>query len=180
METELLGRARSGDQAAFAVIYQEHAPPVFRYLRMRVPTATVAEDLTSEAFLRAWRKLPDFRPDVGSFTGWLYTIADNLLRDHRKSARYRRELLDGKDHDGPDLRGGADRLALARIEAAALRRCLAGLSEPQRECLRLRFFAGLSVAEVAETMNKNPNSIRALQHRAVRTLATLLAETEKV
>ncbi|MEV0056523.1 sigma-70 family RNA polymerase sigma factor [Saccharopolyspora shandongensis] len=173
METDLLVQARSGDQAAFATIYQEHAPPVFRYLRMRVPTAAVAEDLTSEAFLRAWRKLPDFRPDVGSFTGWLYTIADNLLRDHRKSARYRRELLDGKDHDGPD------RLALARIEAADRWLRLAELSEPQRECVLLRFLAGLSVAEVAESMNKNVNSVWALQHRAARALAASMAGTEK-
>ncbi|MFJ4099323.1 RNA polymerase sigma factor [Amycolatopsis japonica] len=163
------------DQAAFATIYRQHSVPIFRYLRMRVPSAAAAEDLTSEAFLRAWRKLPDFQPGAGSFTGWLYTIADNLARDYRKSARYRRELLDGEDHDGPDHLGGAEQLALARIEAAALRRSLADLSEPQRQCLLLRFFAGLTVAEVAEAMNKNPNSVRALQHRAVRALATSMA-----
>lgn len=164
------------DHAAFATIYRQHSVPIFRYLRMRVPSAAAAEDLTSEAFLRAWRKLPDFQPEIGSFTGWLYTIADNLARDYRKSARYRRELLDGEDHDGPVQAGGAEQLALARIEAAALRRSLGDLSEPQRQCLLLRFFAGLSVAEVAEVMNKNTNSVRALQHRAVRALATSMAE----
>ncbi|MGI6870627.1 RNA polymerase sigma factor [Amycolatopsis sp. 3B14] len=131
-----------------------NASSIFRYLRIRLANTATAEDFTSETFLRAWRKLPDFRPELGSFTGWLYTIANNLVRDHRKSSGYRRELLDGEHHDRPDPAQEVDLLALSRIEAGTLRRYLGELSDLQRECLLLRFFAGLSVAEVATMMNK--------------------------
>ncbi|MFD4255983.1 RNA polymerase sigma factor [Amycolatopsis thermoflava] len=172
---DVLQQARSGNPAAFAAIYKQHASSIFRYLRIRLANTATAEDFTSETFLRAWRKLPDFRPELGSFTGWLYTIANNLVRDHRKSSGYRCELLDGEHHDRPDPAQEVDLLALSRIEAGALRRYLGELSDLQRECLLLRFFAGLSVAEVATMMNKNTNSIRALQHRATRSLARLMA-----
>ena len=88
----LVLRAREGEAEAFGALYDRYVELVYRYVYYRVGSHPLAEDLTSETFLRALRRLGSFTwqgKDVGA---WFVTIARNLVADHYKSSRYRLEL----------------------------------------------------------------------------------------
>ena len=88
----LVLRARDGDAEAFGSLYDHYVELVYRYVYYRVGTHQLAEDITSETFLRALRRICDFHWQGKDFGAWLVTIARNLVADHFKSGRYRLEV----------------------------------------------------------------------------------------
>ena len=173
----LVHRAQAGDVEAFGELYDRYVETVFRYLVYRVGSRSLAEDLTSETFLRALRRIDTFvwqGRDVGA---WFTTIARNLLADHYKSGRYRHELTtdDVTTSREVPVQGGPEDTVLERLRDAEVLDAVRRLGPEQRECIALRFLQGLSVAETAQVMGKNDGAVKALQHRAVKSLARLLA-----
>ena len=98
----LVELAQRGDAEAFGQLYDHYVPSVYRYVYYRVGTHALAEDITSETFLRALRSLGSFRWQGRDFGAWLVTIARNLVTDHFKSGRFRLEVATGEilDSDG--------------------------------------------------------------------------------
>jgi RNA polymerase sigma-70 factor, ECF subfamily len=172
----LVEAAQGGDTDAFGQLYDRYVDVVHRYAYARLGDRTLAEDVTSETFLRALRRIGtvSYRGrDVGA---WFVTIARNLVLDHVKSGRNRYEVISG-DPLEPDLRiEGPEPAVLRRLSAEELLRCVRQLPPDQQECVVLRFLQGLSVAETATVMNRNSGAVKALQHRALRRLATLLPD----
>ena len=134
----------------------------------------VAEDLTSETFLRALRRIGSISYQGRDVGAWFITIARNLVLDHLKSSRFRLEISTAEPTEVPGLQSGPEATVLARAASAELLRAIASLGADQRECVVLRFLHGLSVAETAAAMDRGEGAIKALQHRAVRRLAQLL------
>src|SRR5919107_6012854 len=99
---DLVSAAQRGDREAFGRLYGRYVGPVSRFLSARVPDRALAEDLTSETFARALRRL-DSVTDQGRDVGaWFTTIARNLVLDHAKSCRHRLETTTGEFSDrGP-------------------------------------------------------------------------------
>jgi RNA polymerase sigma-70 factor (ECF subfamily) len=170
----LVWQAQDGSADAFGELYRIYRDTVFRYVRYRVATREVAEDLTSETFVRALRRISTFSWQGRDLGAWLVTIARNLLADHFKSSRHRMEVSTGEMLDSDELADGPESDVLARLEHEAIRQAVTRLNDPQRECVELRFLRGLSVAETARLMDRNEGAIKALQHRAVRTLRRLI------
>src|SRR4029453_7175368 len=85
-------RAQDGDADAFGEIYDRYIDTVFRYVYFRVGSRPLAEDLTSETFLRALRRIGPGSWQGRDLGAWLVTIARNLIADHYKSAKYRLEI----------------------------------------------------------------------------------------
>ncbi len=174
---ELIRRAQLGDQQAFGEVYDKYVDLVYRYIYYRVGSPQVAEDLTSETFLRALRRIGSFTWQGRDVGAWFVTIARNLVADHYKSSRYRLEVTTA---DLPDAAGDGTAAADPEIEvlqsltSEVLLRAVKELGAEQQECIVLRFLQGLSVAETAEVMGKNEGAIKALQYRAVRTLGRRL------
>jgi RNA polymerase sigma-70 factor (ECF subfamily) len=174
----MVRRAQDGDAEAFAEIYDRYVDTVFRYIYFRVGSRPLAEDLTSETFLRALRRIGSVSWQGRDLGAWLVTIARNLIADHYKSGRYRLEVTTAEMLDADREDHGAD----ARPEAAVLERltnvtlleAVKKLNSEQQECIVLRFLQGLSVTETAQAMGKNEGAIKALQYRAVRSLGRLL------
>nr|WP_284289584.1 sigma factor [Angustibacter aerolatus] len=92
----LVALAQAGDGEAFARLYERSVGPVYRYLLHRVGSPQVAEDLTSETFLRALRRIDTFTWTGRDVAAWFVTIARNLVMDHVKSSRYRLEVTTGE------------------------------------------------------------------------------------
>jgi RNA polymerase sigma-70 factor (TIGR02952 family) len=168
---DLVLRARAGESDAFAALYGRYVDLVYRYVYYRVGAHPLAEDLTSETFLRALRRMSVFTWQGKDFGAWLVTIARNLVLDHFKSSRYRLEICTAEPDDGDRWEEGPERAVLDSFTHRALFSAVRDLGSEQRECVVLRFLHGLSVAETAELMGKNSGAIKALQHRAVRSLA---------
>ena len=166
-------RARAGDTDAFGLLYDRYVDLVYRFVYYRVGTHALAEDLTSETFVRALRRIGQFTWQGKDFGAWLVTIARNLVLDHFKSSRYRLEVCTAELLDTDRWEEGPERAVLESFTHRALFSAVRELGSEQRECVVLRFMQGLSVAETAEIMGKNTGAIKALQYRATRSLARI-------
>ncbi|MFE7634187.1 MULTISPECIES: ECF subfamily RNA polymerase sigma factor, BldN family [unclassified Kitasatospora] len=171
---ELVERAQAGESEAFGRLYDHYADTVYRYIYYRVGSRATAEDLTSETFLRALRRIGTFTWQGRDFGAWLVTIARNLVADHFKSSRFRLEVTTGEMLDSNECERSPEESVLESLSNAALLDAVRRLNPQQQECVTLRFLQGLSVAETARIMGKNEGAIKTLQYRAVRTLARLL------
>jgi RNA polymerase sigma-70 factor (ECF subfamily) len=171
---KLVEKAQEGDSDAFGRLYDHYSDTVYRYIYYRVGSKATAEDLTSETFLRALRRIGTFTWQGRDFGAWLVTIARNLVADHFKSSRFRLEVTTGEMLDSNECERSPEDSVLESLSNAALLDAVHRLNPQQQECVRLRFLQGLSVAETARIMGKNEGAIKTLQYRAVRTLARLL------
>jgi RNA polymerase sigma-70 factor, ECF subfamily len=172
----LVERAQSGEADAFGGLYDQYSDTVYRYIYYRVGSKATAEDLTSETFLRALRRIGTFTWQGRDFGAWLVTIARNLVADHFKSSRFRLEVTTGEMLDANEVERSPEDSVLESLSNAALLDAVRRLNPQQQECVTLRFLQGLSVAETAHAMGKNEGAIKTLQYRAVRTLARLLPQ----
>ena len=170
---ELVHAAQQGDTAAFGALYDRYVDMVFRFVLYRVGDRLLAEDLTSETFLRALRRISTVTYQGKDVGAWFVTIARNLVLDHVKSSRYRLEVTTSEFRDS-DSTDDPEAEVVAGAVNAALLECVGQLGEDQRECIGLRFLQGLSVAETAVIMGRNEGAVKALQHRAIRRLAGLV------
>lgn len=170
----LVEAAQSGDTFSFGCLYDRYVDVVYRYVLVRLGDRALAEDVTSETFLRAFRRIHSITYQGRDVGAWFITIARNLVLDHLKSSRFRLEVSTADPDEGPEVVSGPESQVLANLTRIELLRCVQLLGDDQRECIVLRFLQGLSVSETAEVMGRNQGAIKALQHRAVRRLAQLL------
>jgi RNA polymerase sigma-70 factor, ECF subfamily len=171
---DLVHSAQNGDKGAFGKLYGRYVDVVYRYVLFRVGDKELAEDVTSETFLRALRRITSVTYQGRDVGAWLVTIARNLVLDHVKSSRFRLEVTRAEVDDESKVQAGPEQQVLSKITNAELLKCIEQLGDDQRECIALRFLQGLSVSETAQLMHRNEGAIKALQHRAVRRLAQLL------
>jgi RNA polymerase sigma-70 factor, ECF subfamily len=170
----LVDLARGGDAEAFGQLYDHYQGSVYRFVYYRTRSQALAEDLTSETFLRALRNMSGFRWQGKDFGAWLMTIARNLCTDHFKAGRTRLEqpTEDMGAHD--DATEGPENAVIASLTNEVLLDGLRQLSDEQRDCLIMRFLQGLSIAETAAVLGRSEGAIKQLQLRAVRNLAKLM------
>ena len=130
----LVDLARGGDSEAFGQLYDHYQGSVYRFVYYRTRSQTLAEDLTSETFLRALRNMSGFRWQGKDFGAWLMTIARNLCTDHFKAGRTRLEQTteDMGAHD--DATEGPENAVLAGLTNEVL---LDGLRQLVRRAARL-------------------------------------------
>jgi RNA polymerase sigma-70 factor (TIGR02952 family) len=172
----MVRRAQEGDAEAFGELYDHYVTLVHRYAYHRVGDRATAEDVTSETFVRALRRIDSLSFQGRDVGAWLVTIARNIIRDQVKSSRYRLEVTTADMRDADRATDGPEDAVLTHLTNRQLLECVQQLGSEQQECIVLRFLHGLSVAETAEIMGKKDGAIKALQHRAVRRLAGLLPD----
>jgi RNA polymerase sigma-70 factor (ECF subfamily) len=174
-ETSLVARAKRGDEAAISQLYRQYAPAIYGYVASRVRDSAVADDLTSEVFLRALEGLPRFEYRGVPVSAWLYRIAHDRMVDHfRQQARrptmpLENELLSVQD----EIEQEVD----TRLRVQQLREAIDQLTAEQHQVILLRFSAGLKLKEVAYVMNKSIEAVKMLQWRALARLKQLTAQT---
>jgi RNA polymerase sigma-70 factor (ECF subfamily) len=170
----LVGLAQEGDGQAFGQLYDRYVDTVFRFIYFRVNDRALAEDFTSETFLRALRRIGTISYQGRDIGAWFITIARNIVLDHLKSARHRLETPTGETIEGRERAQSTEAAVLDTLQSERLMEAVRQLGDEQRECVMLRFVQGMSVSETAQIMGKNDGAIKALQHRAVRKLADLV------
>ncbi|WP_051812437.1 sigma-70 family RNA polymerase sigma factor [Kitasatospora sp. MBT63] len=172
---DLVSRAKSGEEEAFARLYRLYSPLVSRYLARRIRDPLAVEDLTSETFLRILCRIGTFSWQGHAFEAWVLTIARNLAIDHARSVVMSRNRLDA-DARRRRLSPSAEDEALVRIFRDALDVVLEGLTPPQRECVRLRLIADLSVSETARLMGRSAGAVKTLHYRAMKKVCAQIGE----
>lgn len=168
---DLVDAARAGDDTAFCRLYAENVAAVFSLVVARTRDESLAEDLTSETFLRAYTGIHSLTYRGRSVRGWILTIARNLVLDNARSARSRYEVALLDEYDLAAHAEDPAATVCSRLESADIWRMVDELPADQRRCVRLRFYEQRSVSEVAVLLRRTEGSIRALQCRAIRRLA---------
>jgi RNA polymerase sigma-70 factor (ECF subfamily) len=172
----LVTLAQAGDGEAFGQLYDRYVDIVFRFVYYRVNDRGMAEDFTSETFLRALRRISTITYQGRDIGAWFITIARNIVLDHMKSARHRLEITTADTIEGKESSPSPEAAVLDGLSSDRLMHAVKQLGAEQRDCVMLRFIQGFSVSETAAVMGKNDGAIKALQHRAVRKLAELVGE----
>lgn len=158
--------AKLGEAWALRRLYDELAPTVTGYLRLR--GAREPDDVASETFLAVFRNLDRFDGDEAGFRSWVFTIAHRKLIDEHRHHQRRPSVAPleaAADHADPTR--DVEAAALAHVLDPATVRALDRLSDEQRTVVLLRTVADLSVDEVATVLGRRPGAVRSVQHRAL-------------
>ena len=175
-ENGLAGRVLKGDLDAYEAIIQDHQASVFNVCYRILGNRQEAEDLTQEAFIRAYQKLSRYDPSR-PFGPWMRTLAANLCYNHIKKARLERvPLEDEKDQLKDNPSNDPENLLELSQEHRVLYQALWKLPDNQRIALELRHFQGLSYQDMAETLNLPLNTVRSHLYRGRQRLAEILKE----
>jgi RNA polymerase sigma factor (sigma-70 family) len=178
----LMGRYVRGEAAAFVALYYRHEMRIWRYLERNVGNRATAEELMQEVWFAVARDAERYRP-VGRFTAWLFAIARHRLLDSVRASRPQVTLeslalesgsLVGRLATEPDT--GPLAAAVARDEAAALRRALGELPAEQRDAFLLQVEGELSVEEVAAITHASFETTKSRLRYARSRLRQLLSE----
>jgi RNA polymerase sigma-70 factor (ECF subfamily) len=170
----LVELAKNGDAEAFGQLYDQYVTSIYRFAYYRVGSHALAEDLTSETFMRALRSLSTFRWQGKDLGSWLVTITRNLITDHYKSSRSRREMPSDDLTLHAGVTEGPEDEVIAGLTNEVLRTAVRGLSTEQQECIVLRFLNGYSIAETAAALGRSEGAVKQLQLRGIRNLCKLL------
>ncbi|MFF4088860.1 sigma-70 family RNA polymerase sigma factor [Streptomyces nigra] len=164
-------RAQHGDREAFGRLYDEYCDTVYRYIYYRVGGKATAEDLTSETFLRALRRIGTFTWQGRDFGAWLVTIARNLVADHFKSSRFRLEVTTGEILDANEVERSTEDFVMESLSTVALLRALQQLPDRMRE-VTWYWANGTPVATIAQDLGIAPATVRVHLHQARLRLAS--------
>jgi RNA polymerase sigma-70 factor (ECF subfamily) len=172
VDRELVARVQQGDKQAFGLLVEKYQRKLARLLQRLIRDPAEVEDVTQEAFIRAYRALATFRGDSAFYT-WLYRIAVNTAKNHLMAARRRvsagmdLEAAEAAD-DGEQLRdiNTPDSVLMSKEIAATVNAAIEELPEDLREAIRLRELDGMSYEEIAAIMDCPIGTVRSRIFRA--------------
>lgn len=164
-DAELVARAKAGERAAFEELVRRHADHLYAVVVRLVPDGHDAEEVTQEAFIRAWRGIGRFKGDASFFT-WLYRIGVNEARRHAQRRPPVTASIDETGLDPADPRPAPDRRAEHGDLRGALERAVRALDPDYRAPLILRDVEGLSTSEAASIMGLRQAAFKSRLHRA--------------
>ena len=182
-EAAVIRRVQNGDLNAFEDLVAAYEKNVYNLALRMVGNPQDAEDMAQEAFLKAYRSLPQFRGD-SKFSVWLYRIVSNVCLDWLRAQKRRPVAsLTEEDEEGeesqmdlPDESALPEELLERRLTREAVQRGLQSLSEDQRQILLLREIQGLSYEEIGLTLDLEPGTVKSRIFRARKRLCAFLLE----
>ncbi|MEX1140874.1 MAG: sigma-70 family RNA polymerase sigma factor [Thermoleophilaceae bacterium] len=155
-------------RADFERLYADHAQDLFGFLAYRSGDRALAEDLLADTFERAIRARRRYDPRKASAKTWIYSIALNCLRDHRRRAQAEQRAV-GRVGAGAVEEAGDARLGHVE-DREQLRSALAILSDEERETVALRYGGDLTVPEIAKLLGERLTTVEGRLYRALRKL----------
>lgn len=180
-DRELVERALLGEEEAYRWLVDRFKRPIYSVLMRLVNDSGLAEDLTQETFIKAFRFLSSYDQER-RLASWLFRIAHNTALDHLRRKRPATVTLETEDQDEGSLMAVLEDETVARPERAAegkqqvrhLEAALAELSLDEREIILLRFSEGLSYQEIADVTGVAMGSVKTHIHRGRKRLAAAL------
>jgi RNA polymerase sigma-70 factor, ECF subfamily len=179
VDQALVERVQRGDKRAFELLVTKYQRKIFRLLSRLIRDPAEIEDVAQEAFIKAYRALPNFRGESAFYT-WLYRIAINTAKNHlvaqgrRVPTTTEAEVEDAENFDDADqLRDVStpDAMLLSRQVGEAVNRAIEKLPADLRTAIVLRELEGLSYEEIAESMNCPIGTVRSRIFRAREAIA---------
>lgn len=169
-ERRLIEQAQQGDADGFSALYRAHVQTIYRYVYHRVNDTHLAEDLTGDVFIRALKGIGRYTDQGKPFIAWLYRIAHARVIDYYRQTD-RRPIESDVSEQPIAVETDIDADLVRKQAAKSLKQAISTLTDSQQQVIIFRFIEGYRIDKVAKLMGKKPNAIKALQHRALRTLA---------
>jgi RNA polymerase sigma-70 factor (ECF subfamily) len=182
VDQQLVERAQRGDKQAFELLVSKYQRKLARLLSRFIRDATEVEDVTQEAFIKAYRALPTFRGDSAFYT-WLYRIGINTAKNYLAAMGRRAPTtteIDSEEaegfEDGDQLRdlNTPENQMMSRQVAETVNQTLESLPEELRSAITLREIEGLSYDDIADIMNCPIGTVRSRIFRAREAIAAKL------
>ncbi|MBR4099144.1 MAG: sigma-70 family RNA polymerase sigma factor [Clostridium sp.] len=172
-ESELVARAKAGDQDAFRQLIEDNEKRVYTLCLRMCGDGEDARDLAQEAFLSAWRGLPSFKGD-SSFSTWVYRLASNSCIDFLRKRKRRQTAAPTASLDDPDTpwmepsdpQQDPQRQLERQELRYAVRQGLSQLPEQHRQILVMREISGLSYQEIGQVLDLPPGTVKSRIARA--------------
>lgn len=171
----LLRRVAQQDVEAFASFYDHTRARVFGLVMRVLRDPGYSEETTQDVYLQVWRNAANYSPAAGTPLAWLMTLAHRRAVDRVRSeqaASQRESRYGAATVDLP-----ADRVAEAVIhidERRQVTQCLDSLTDPQRECIQLAYYEGLTYVQVSERLSANLATIKSRMRDGIRGLRKCL------
>jgi RNA polymerase sigma-70 factor (ECF subfamily) len=182
IDQQLVARAQQGDKQAFELLVSKYQRKLLRLISRLVRDPAEAEDVAQDAFIKAYRALPQFRGDSAFYT-WLYRIGVNTAKNYLVSQGRRPPSSTEKDNEEAETFDDADALRdintpesilLSKEIASTVNAAMAKLPEELRTAISLREIEGLSYDEISEVMNCPIGTVRSRIFRAREAIAAEL------
>lgn len=167
----VIADARAGQSYAMQQLYEQYAQPIYRFCYKRLGDIEAAQDAMHDVWVQVWRTIAtiEYRGEA-AFMAWLYTIANNtVINVFRKRKKVQHVAL-----DEAESRVASADPARSIVDHLALQQAIAQLTSDQQQVIALKFFGGLSNAEIGEVLGRNEGAVKALQHRALARLSKIL------
>ena len=164
-EKLLLIQATNKDSEAFGLLFDKYSNQIYRFIYFKVRTKEIAEDLSSQTFLKVWEYLSG-GGSINQFKAFIYKTARNLVIDYYRSREKEELPLIYCEDIEDEVKINPDK----EIDKAALEKLLVSLKIEQREIIVLRYIEELSIKEISKIVDKSPGHIRVLIHRAFKEL----------
>jgi len=165
----------------FSKIYDKYINKIYRFVFLKVNSPEVAEDLTSETFLRGWMAFKERNSDpkkqnhIDNPPAFLYQIARNLVIDYyREKGKF--QIVPAQDYRIIDPRINLEERANLNSDFEEVRRALSNLKEDYQDVIIYRYLDDLSISEIAKILDKSEGTVRVTLHRALRALRTVMNE----
>ena len=178
-EILLISRARGGDREAFGALVEQYRDNVYRLAYRMCGNAYDADEAAQEAFVAAWRALPNFRGDA-KFSTWLYRLTTNAAIDVMRLEKRHQTVGDGEMVDLADDADSPQETVERTEQQEAVQKALATLSEEYREVLLLRYMEELDYAEIADVLQLPSGTVKSRINRAKAALKTALLKSGNI
>ena len=165
---ELVRKATNGDLDAFGDLYSFYLDPIYRYVFCYVRDKMIAEDLTQDVFIKAWKAINSCKGKERTFSSWLYRIAHNQVIDNFRSTENRLAI-----EIQPESLSGISNIEKeieVKSEWEQTLETISFLPEKQKQIIILKFIEDMDNSEIEKITGKSQNAIRVLQMRALNTL----------
>jgi len=175
-ESRVMADLRKLDAQTIGAIYDKYFPEVYRYVRYRINDDSVAEDISSDVFVRLLEAVKKRQGPQSNLKGWLIATASNTVNDQLRR-QYRRPT-EALSESMPDRDSSVIAEVDSREQTRIVQLAYAQLTLEQQHVLALRFGLGYSLEETADYLNKKANAIKALQFRALAALQRQIGEVD--
>ncbi len=165
-------------QKNFSQLYDQYIDKIYRFVFLRVNSQEVAEDLTSETFLRGWRSFKDEEKKIINPSAFLYQIARNLVIDfYREKGKV--QVVSAESTPINDPRINLEEKALLGSDIDTVKQAIGNLKEDYQAVVIWHYLDDLSVPEIANVMEKPEGTIRVMLHRALKALKKELGSIQE-
>ncbi len=170
---KLVRASQTGDQEAFALLYDEFATKIYKFITFKISDTEQAEDLLQEVFIKAWRGCGSLDLHNLNFSAWLYTIAGNTVNDYFRKVYRRPQTVSLNEEIDIIATDDTSTQADNSINSDIVQKALSNLPTNYKQVLELRFIENFSVEETATILKKSNVTVRVLQYRALKKLEGL-------